>query len=59
MPTKKRPAKESLITLYTRGMSDGEIAQALKVNKSTVYRWKRHYGLKVKYGVKPQEVQGV
>jgi transposase len=52
MPTTKRPDKESLLTLYTRGLSDSQIARRLKVNRSTVYRWKRHYGIEVKYAQK-------
>jgi transposase-like protein len=47
MPTKKRPEKETLITLYTSGLSDWQIARRLKVNRSTVYRWRRHYGIQV------------
>jgi transposase-like protein len=46
MPT-KRPEKEALLTLYTRGLTDGQIARRLKVNRSTVYRWRQHYGIKV------------
>ena len=50
MGTKKRPAKEALITLYTdEGLTDGQIARRLEVNRTTVYRWKRHYGIQVTY----------
>ena len=55
----KRPSREELIRLYTReGLTDAEIAERYGVNKSTVYRWKKHYGIKVTYGVKPQSVKG-
>lgn len=50
MPTTKRPAKDTLITLYTHeGLTDGQIARRFKVNPSTVYRWKRKYGIEVEY----------
>jgi transposase-like protein len=54
----KRPEKQDLLTMYTRGLSDGQIARRLKVNRSTVYRWKRHYGIQVKYGVTARSVKG-
>lgn len=45
-----RPSRDTLISLYTReGLTDGQIARRFKVNASTVYRWKRHYGIEVKY----------
>lgn len=50
MGIKKRPEKEALITLYTdEGLTDGQIARRLKVDRTTVYRWKRHYGIEIAY----------
>jgi len=47
MPITKRPSKATLIELYTKErLTDTQIARRLKVNPSTVYRWKRHYGIK-------------
>lgn len=50
MPVTKRPTRDALLSLYTRdGLTDSEIARRLKVNSSTVYRWKRHYGIETDY----------
>jgi transposase len=46
--TTKRPAKDALIKLYTHGLTDEQIARRLEVNRSTVYRWRRHYHIEVK-----------
>ena len=46
MPVTKRPTRDTLITLYTtEGLTDQQIARKLKVNPSTVYRWKQKYGI--------------
>lgn len=47
MPTKKRPEKGILIAMYTRGLSDGAVAKELCVDPSTVWRWRRHYGIQL------------
>lgn len=46
MRVTKRPTRDAFISLYTRdGLTDTQIARQLKVNRSTVYRWKKKYGI--------------
>jgi transposase-like protein len=48
MPQTKRPDKAALLPLYTEeGLTDREIARRLKVNPSTVYRWRKKYGIHI------------
>ena len=50
MPKTKRPEKGALLPLYTEeGLTDREIARRLKVDPSTVYRWRKHYGIEVEF----------
>lgn len=45
----KRPTKEDLLSLYTTGMNDTQVARKFKVNRSTVYQWRRHYGIQLTF----------
>jgi len=44
----KRPGKDELLSMYTKDrLTDGQIARRLEVNRATVYRWRRHYGIEI------------
>lgn len=49
MPKQARPTKEVLLSLYRQGLNDRQIARAFSVDVTTVYRWKKQYGIEVSY----------
>jgi transcriptional regulator of aromatic amino acid metabolism len=47
-PTSQRPDKDLLIQLYRKHGTTRAVARALGLNESSVYRYRKYYGLAVK-----------
>jgi transposase len=48
MKKSKRPTKEHLLSLYTQErLTDSQIAQRFNVSPSTVWRWRKKYGIEL------------
>lgn len=43
-----RPSKAVLLQLYTQeGLTDSQVAKRYGVRRSTVWRWRQHYGIEI------------
>jgi transposase len=45
----KRPDKVTLLSMYTSGMNDTQVAGQYKVSRQTIYRWRKEYGIEVEF----------